>query len=109
MQETIKNITETEFQQTIAQGCVVVDFSAPWCPDCRFIEPMLDTLAQEFAGQIQICKISFDDATELKSTLNIRKIPTLICYKDGVEVGERLIEPRSIDSIRTAFNTLLKG
>ena len=102
-----ENIDSKRFYEVIKQGCVVVDFSAPWCPDCRAIDPMLEVLAQEFAGKITIFKVSFDTQTHLKDELNIRKIPTLIFYKDGKEVGERLIEPHSIESIRSAFNTLL--
>ncbi|MCX2717055.1 thioredoxin family protein [Helicobacter sp. MIT 21-1697] len=103
----IESIDSKRFYEVIQQGCVVVDFSAPWCPDCRHIEPMLETLAQEFAGKIHIFKISFDTQVHLKDELNIRKIPTLIFYKDGREVGERLIEPHSIENIRSAFNALL--
>lgn len=91
---------------TIKQGFVVVDFSASWCPDCRHIDPMLEILAQEFS-QIAFYKVSFDNEIDLKNTLNIRKIPTLIFYNNGTEVGERLIEPKSIDVIRNACNALV--
>lgn len=103
----IENIDKTRFDEVVKQGCVVVDFSASWCPDCRHIDPMLEVLEQEFAGKICFYKVSFDTELELKNTLNIRKIPTLIFYKDGKEVGERLIEPRSIEDIRNALNNLL--
>ncbi|WP_300971120.1 thioredoxin family protein [uncultured Helicobacter sp.] len=83
-----------------------MDFSASWCPDCRFIDPMLETLDKELSEKVKFFKVSFDKETQLKDTLNIRKIPTLIFYKDGKEVGERLIEPRSIEAIRDAINTL---
>ncbi|TLD97260.1 thioredoxin [Helicobacter jaachi] len=103
----IENINSTRFYEVIKQGCCVVDFSASWCPDCRHIEPMLEILDKEFAGKVSIYKISFDTESTLKNELNIRKIPTLIFYKNAKEVGERLIEPRSIDSIRAAFNALI--
>ena len=103
----IESIDKTRFYEVIKQGCVVVDFTAPWCPDCRHIDPMLELLEQEFAGKIEFYKVGFDTELELKDTLNIRKIPTLIFYKNGEEVGERLIEPRSIESIREALNSLL--
>lgn len=103
----IENIDKTRFDEVIKQECVVVDFTAPWCPDCRHINPMLEILEQEFTGKIQFYKVSFDTELELKNTLNIRKIPTLIFYKNGEEVGERLIEPRSIEEIRDALNKLL--
>lgn len=103
----IESIDTTQFNEVIKQGCVVVDFTAPWCPDCRHIDPMLDILEKEFAGKISFYKVSFDTQTDLKNTLNIRKIPTLIFYKNGEEVGERLIEPRSIDDIKNAINAFI--
>ncbi|RDU59451.1 thioredoxin family protein [Helicobacter marmotae] len=103
----IQVIQSANYNQAIKNGCVVVNFSASWCPDCRHVEPMLEELDKEFAGQITIYKVSFDTEIELKNTLNIRKIPTLIFYKNGNEVGERLIEPRSIESIRTAIKNLI--
>ncbi len=103
----IESIDTTQFNEVIKQGCVVVDFTAPWCPDCRHIDPMLDILEKEFAGKVSFYKVSFDTQTDLKNTLNIRKIPTLIFYKNGEEVGERLIEPRSIDDIKNAINAFI--
>ncbi len=102
----IENLTTTEFDEKIKNGYVVVDFSAPWCPDCRHIDPMLENLIAEFK-QVHFYKVSFDTEIGLQDKLNIRKIPTLIFYKDGKEMGERLIEPRSIDAIRNAINALL--
>lgn len=103
----IESIDTAQFNEVIKQGCVVVDFTAPWCPDCRYIDPMLDILEKEFAGKVSFYKVSFDTQTDLKNTLNIRKIPTLIFYKNGEEVGERLIEPRSIDDIKNAINAFI--
>nr|WP_317403987.1 thioredoxin family protein [uncultured Helicobacter sp.] len=103
----IESIDTAQFNEVIKQGCVVVDFTAPWCPDCRHIDPMLDILEKEFAGKVSFYKVSFDTQTDLKNTLNIRKIPTLIFYKNGEEVGERLIEPRSIDDIKNAINAFI--
>ncbi|CAM3460905.1 thioredoxin family protein [Helicobacter labetoulli] len=103
----IESIDTAQFNEVIKQGCVVVDFTAPWCPDCRHIDPMLDILEKEFAGKVSFYKVSFDTQTDLKNTLNIRKIPTLIFYRNGEEVGERLIEPRSIDDIKNAINAFI--
>ncbi len=102
----IENIDETHFNEYIKDGFVVVSFSAPWCPDCRHIEPMLEILDKEFQSKLRIFKVSFDTQIQLKNALNIRKIPTLIFYKNGVEVLERLIEPKSIDDIRFMCNSL---
>jgi len=103
----IENIDAATYYEVIKQHAVVVDFSAPWCGDCRYIEPMLDTLQDNFKHKVAFYKISFDTETKLKDELNIRKIPTLIFYKNGKEVGDRLIEPRSIESIKQAIQSLI--
>lgn len=103
----VENLSATDYMAKIAQGLVVVEFSASWCPDCRFIEPMIEVLQKEFADKVRFYKVSFDDELSLKDMLQIRRIPTLLFYKDGVEVGQRMVEPRSLEAIRTALQTAL--
>ena len=79
------------FNNAISKGFVVVDFYAPWCGDCVRIEPILKDLEKEY----KILKISIDENEILSSEYGIRRIPTLIFFKDGKEVGNRLIEPNS--------------
>lgn len=102
----IEKINEATFISSIAKGYSLVVFSASWCPDCRHIEPMLDVLEGEFCDKVRFYKVSFDEEMGLKDMLHIRKIPTLIFYKDGTEQGERLIEPRNIEHIRAALKNL---
>lgn len=89
------------------EECALFVFGTSWCPDCVRINPFLDTLAEEFDKKISIYKIIIDSVDEIDKTLNIRKIPTLIFYKDGKEVGERLIEPQTINPIRDSLQALL--
>lgn len=103
----IRELSHNNFKDSISKGLCVVDFTASWCPDCRAVDPMLDILDKEFEGKIDIFKVSFDNETKLKDELHIRKIPTLIFYKNGIEELERLVEPSSIETIRKSFNALL--
>lgn len=96
-QETFANIVES--------GLCLVEMSAPWCPDCRKIEPMLKKLEEQFS-QVKFVLLDFDENQALKESLNVRRIPTLIFYKDGQEVLERLIEPDSLLEIQTALQNL---
>lgn len=99
-------IPSTNYSKDIASGVCVVDVSAPWCPDCRKIEPMMKALEEEYK-QVKFLLVDFDSNEELRSDLGIRRIPTLIFYKDGVEVGERLIEPSNKLDIENALKTAL--
>lgn len=80
-----------DFKREIGGGIVIVDFYAPWCGDCVRIAPILDSLAQEY----RIHKVNIDERESLVSAFEISRIPTLIFFKDGVEVGNRLVEPKS--------------
>lgn len=60
-----------------------MDFYADWCGPCKAIGPIVEELANEYHGKIQVRKVNIDDNPELASQLGIRGIPTLILFKDG--------------------------
>ncbi len=100
-------INAKNYAEKIAHQAVVVNVGANWCPDCKNIEPIMENLAKTYKGKVEFFKVSFDESQDLKESLGIRKIPTLIFYKNGKEVGERLVEPGSSKPIEDAIKTLL--
>jgi len=62
---------------------VLVDFWAAWCGPCKMIAPILDELANEYAGKVKICKVDVDSNPETPAKFNVRGIPTLILFKDS--------------------------
>ncbi len=64
---------------------VVIDFYTDWCPPCKVVGPLVDTLAIE-NPDIVIGKVNIDENPELKTTYEIRSIPTILFFKDGVVV-----------------------
>ena len=56
-----KEITDANFAEITRQGVVVVDFWAPWCAPCRMVAPIIDELAEEYAGKAVIGKVNVDD------------------------------------------------
>ena len=89
----------------VKEGLAIVDVGASWCPDCKRIEPIMLGLEKEYEGKITFFSVDFSKEEELKDTLNIRKIPTLIFYKDGSEIGERLIEPKNPSLIQDTIKS----
>jgi thioredoxin 1 len=67
---------------------VLVDFWAPWCGPCKAIAPVLEDLAGEMAGKLQIAKVNVDDNGDLAAQYGVRAIPTLLLFKNGAVVEQ---------------------
>ena len=62
---------------------VLVDFWAEWCGPCKMIAPILNEIADEYAGKMKICKVDVDSNPETAAKFNVRGIPTLLVFKNG--------------------------
>ena len=69
---------------------VVVDLWAPWCGPCRTVSPMLEQLADEFAGRCKVVKVNVDDSPAVQSRFGVQGIPTLLVLHDGKEVSRQV-------------------
>lgn len=97
-------VTDATFQQTIQQHTlVVVDCWAIWCAPCRMIAPVIESLAQDYAGKIVFAKLDVDQNSQTSHHYQIQSIPTLLVFKHGRLVDRlvgalprQLLEPRII-------------
>jgi thioredoxin 1 len=84
-------ISAANFESEVLKSTipVLVDFWAEWCQPCRMVGPLLDQLAEEYAGRIKICKVNVDEENDLAARHNVVSIPTMVVYKDGQAVRQR--------------------
>ena len=92
MADDILTLSDATFDETIAGADtpVLVDFWAEWCGPCKMIAPVLEEIAEEQAGKLQIGKLNIDDNLDVTRRYDVMSIPTLILFKDG-EPKVRLI------------------
>jgi thioredoxin 2 len=79
---------------------VVVDVWAPWCGPCRFMGPEYEKAAQALEPRVRFLKLNSDNEQQFAGAFNIRGIPTMILFKDGVE-ADRVAGAMSAGQIKS--------
>ena len=92
MSEHMEHVDVHSFEHTVLGSTepYLLDFSAVWCPPCRALEPILESLAQEHRGKLRVGKIDIDSSPEVAARYGVRGAPTLVLFRDGKEVARRL-------------------
>jgi thiol-disulfide isomerase/thioredoxin len=92
MSEFVKEITQADFEAEVARSTlpVVLDFFSTDCPPCEALAPKFDAVAEQFAGKARFLKVFRQGNRDLSSRLGVTGSPTLLFFRSGAEVGERM-------------------
>jgi thioredoxin 1 len=88
---TVK-ISDSSFDEDVLKSSkpVIVDFWAEWCGPCKMIAPALEEISNEMSDQVTVAKLNIDDNPGTPSNYGVRGIPTLIMFKDGQAVAQKI-------------------
>ena len=105
---SVIHVTDSDFELKVIENPrpALVDFWAPWCGPCQMIGPVLDKLAEEFDGEIDIFKMNVDENKEIPGGLGVRSIPTLITFKKGELINTIVGAPDPHKLMETLENLL---
>tara|TARA_Y100000031_G_C7861220_1_gene222036 strand:+ start:152 stop:484 length:333 start_codon:yes stop_codon:yes gene_type:complete len=88
--DKVKETSDDNFQSDVINNSkpVLVDFWAVWCGPCKAIGPIMDEIAEEQDGKIEVYKVNIDDNPKTPAQFGIRGVPTVLAFKNGEVVDQ---------------------
>jgi thioredoxin-like negative regulator of GroEL len=88
----VTEITQADYESRVlgAEGPIVLDFFSTECPPCEALGPKYEALAEQYGGRVEFVKIFRQSNRDLAARLGVTGSPTVLFYRAGEEIGERL-------------------
>ncbi len=101
MSENVGHFTDSDFEDKVLKSdkLTIVDFWAEWCAPCRMIAPLLEELADDYVGKVNIGKVNVDENSQTATKYGIRSIPTILFFKEG-EILKQIVGVRPKEELK---------
>ena len=100
------SIISTNFEEVTKSGVVLVDFFATWCMPCKMVAPVIEKVAESYAGKVTVGKVDIDEEPDLAAAYNVQSVPSILLFKDG-KLASTLVGARPFETFATELDKLV--
>jgi thioredoxin 1 len=88
----VQEFTDGNFDSEVIHSSVpvLVDFTATWCGPCKALAPIVEKVADDFAGKVKVGKLDIDANQEITRKYGVRSVPTVLVFKNGEKIGQHV-------------------
>lgn len=103
---TVSHFDSDQFEEAIRSGVTLVDFFATWCMPCKMVAPVIEKVAQQYAGRVTVGKVDIDEEPDLAAAYNVQSVPSILIFKDGA-LASTLVGARPYDAFAAELDKLM--